>query len=169
MAATVTASVIRQMHPLRCQEAAQQPSRRGPPGQLDVGLLAAALPGHPLRYDPQAAPETLLIPIRRQSSAPLRQPASHSARSLASVGFQHALTAAENVAVATAQDAADQLAASARRSRDLLDRLARLSQRLNAPAIFLALEEAFILDALGTGQQRGVDHRRTKNLADRLH
>jgi hypothetical protein len=65
---------------------------------------------------------------------------------------QYALTVAEHVAVPTAEHASDQFAAAARRSHDLLYRLARLGQRLDPLAVVLAPQEALILDALGTGQ-----------------
>ena len=83
--------------------------------------------------------------------------------------LQHALTAAEHVAVCTAEHAADQLAAAARRLCDLPDRLARLCQRLDALAVILAPQKPFVLDALGIGQQHRADHRRSKDLADGLH
>ncbi len=56
--------------------------------------------------------------------------------------LQYALTAAEHVAVPTAEHAANQFAAAARRSCDLLYRLARLGQRLDPLTVFLAPQEA---------------------------
>src|SRR5665213_2407188 len=115
---------LRQLVALHRHQPAEQPRWRRLAGQFEIRPLATPPPGGPLRHNPQPAPETgsSQPPPKLGTIATSRLPFSVQ---LGEVGVQSACPATEHVAVSATQHAADQLAASARPTRDLLDRRPR--------------------------------------------
>lgn len=106
---------------------------------------------------------------RRQSSAPLRQPASHSWVQPGEPWRQRADPDPKHLASFAAHDSANHLPTTAGAARDLLDRRPSVRERLNCRMDLFPAQKAFVLKALGRGQKCRLDADGVERLTDRWH